>query len=296
MPKELLHGVIAAVPTPFSSALDIDGDAFIEHCQWCLNQGCDALNVLGTTGEANSLSFAQRSYVMTVAAERLERKRLMVGTGTPDLATTVSLTSLAFELGYAAALVLPPYYYKPVSEEGIFIWFSQLVAQTERTPIDLYLYNFPQLTGIEFSPSLAERLHVVFGERIKGIKDSSGNLDYARRLARLTGFAVFPSNEVSLAHATEDRFAGCISATINVTPAMSAALWRDQHDLKLQDGIRSLRQQISSHPLVAAVKWLVEKRTGNPIWKNVAPPNLPISGPDALTQLDSVAQQLTMSA
>lgn len=105
-----ISGVIAAVPTPFDDHGDIDDAAFIEHARWCLNNGCDFLNVLGTTGEANTLSATQRSALMMTAARELDGSRLMVGTGTPDLETTVALTRRAFDLGFAAALVLPPYY------------------------------------------------------------------------------------------------------------------------------------------------------------------------------------------
>jgi 4-hydroxy-tetrahydrodipicolinate synthase len=296
MSKHPLKGVIAAVPTPFSASREIDADAFVEHCRWCLDNGCDALNVLGTTGEANSLSFTQRSLVMEIAASSLDAGRLMVGTGTPDLATTVALTRRASELRYAAALVLPPFYYKPVPEDGIFAWFGRLVGQTQARPIDLYLYNFPQLTGIEFSPALAARLQSAFPDRIRGAKDSSGNLDYARQLAAIPGFAVFPSNEVSLADAGRDNYAGCISATVNIDPASSAALWKNQSDKALEENVRSLRQGVAAYPLVAAVKHLVGRRTGNPVWNNVAAPNMAIGDADALARLDALAGRLVHPA
>lgn len=128
MTQTRIAGVIAAVPTPIDGHGDIDGDAFLEHARWCLSNGCDCLNVLGTTGEANSLSAAKRSALMTTAAQGLDGSRLMVGTGTPDLETTVALTRRAFDLGFAAALVLPPYYYKPLEEDGLFAWFAELTA------------------------------------------------------------------------------------------------------------------------------------------------------------------------
>jgi 4-hydroxy-tetrahydrodipicolinate synthase len=293
MAETTIRGVIPAVPTPFSASREIDAEAFVEHCQWCLDKGCDALNVLGTTGEANSLSFAQRSTVMEIAASRLDRKSLMVGTGTPDLTTSIQLTRQASELGFAAALVLPPFYYKPVSEEGLFTWFAELISQTSAAPIDIYLYNFPQLTGIEFSPALATRLRAAFPDRIKGAKDSSGKLDYARSLAQISGFAVFPSSEVTLADAAHDSFAGCISATVNVDPAASVALWKRQDDAGLREKVASLRQAVAAHPLVAAVKYLVGKRAGNPIWRNLATPNMAITDASAISHLDAIVAGLT---
>jgi len=283
-----IAGVIAAVPTPFDDHGDIDGAAFIEHARWCFNNGCDFLNVLGTTGEANSLSATQRSALMTTAARELDGSRLMVGTGTPDRETTVALTRRAFDLGFAAALVLPPYYYKPVEEDGLFAWFAELVRMTAETPIAIYLYNFPQLTGIEFSPALSARLSQAFPKRILGAKDSSGNLAYARELAKIAGFGVFPSSEAVLADAGRHGYAGCISATVNIDPRSSQRLWCDQENAKLLEQVRGLRQTIATHPLIPAVKHLVGKRTGNADWNRVLPPQLPISDEKRLEGLDAI--------
>lgn len=288
MTKSRIAGVIAAVPTPFDHRGDIDGDAFIEHTRWCLESGCDFLNVLGTTGEANSLSASQRSALMATAARGLDAARMMVGTGTPDLETTVALTRRAFDLGFAAALVLPPYYYKPVEEDGLFAWFAELVRMTAETPIAIYLYNFPQLTGIEFSPALAARLSQAFPERIHGAKDSSGNLAYARELARIAGFGVFPSSETALADASRDGYAGCISATVNIDPRSSQQLWRDQENAALSEQVCGLRQAIAAHPLIPAVKYLVGKRTGNAGWGRVLPPQLEITDKARLESLDAL--------
>jgi 4-hydroxy-tetrahydrodipicolinate synthase len=288
-----IGGVIAAVPTPFTGNSTVDTDAFLEHGRWCLAKGCDVLNVLGTTGEANSLSFSQRCALMAAAAKGLDGDRTMVGTGMPDLETTIALTRQAYELGYAAALVLPPYYYKPVQDEGLFAWFARVIRETAHTPIGLYLYNFPQLTGIEFSPAMAAKLIQMFPERIRGAKDSSGNLDYARKLAQIPGFAVFPSNEAALGEAEKDNFAGCISATVNIDPQSSALLWRNQSDQATLDRVRNLRQAIAAHPLIPAVKYLVGKRTGYAVWGNVLPPNLKLAEAARLDRLDAIAAELT---
>ncbi|MDL2408542.1 dihydrodipicolinate synthase family protein [Rhizobium calliandrae] len=291
-----IGGVIAAVPTPFTENRTVDTDAFLEHGRWCLAKGCDLLNVLGTTGEANSLSFSQRRALMATAAKGLDGDRMMVGTGTPDLETTIALTRQAHELGYAAALILPPYYYKPVQEEGLFAWFAKVIQETAETPIAVYLYNFPQLTGIEFSPALAAKLIQLFPERIRGAKDSSGNLDYARQLAQIPGFAVFPSNEATLASAEKDNFAGCISATVNIDPQSSARLWKNQSDRATLDRVRHIRQAIAAHPLIPSVKYLVGKRTRNAIWNNLLPPNLKIAETERLDTLDAIAAELTSVA
>ena len=272
-----LSGVIAAVPTPFDAAGRPDTARFVRHCEWALANGCDGLNVLGTTGEANSLSSEDRATVMRAAASAFDRSRLMVGTGTPALSTTIELTRLAAELGFAAALVLPPYYYKPVSEEGLFAWFARVLDALGACPMGLYLDNFPQLTGIRFSPELAARLAAAYPGRLRGIKDSSGDLDYARQVASVEGFDVFPSDEAALAQAGADGYAGCISATVNLTVPTAARLWRNQDDAALREEVRRRRQAIASQPLVPAVKHLIGAREGDSAWDAVLPPLLQLS-------------------
>ena len=272
-----MRGVIAAVPTPFDERGEPHADLFVAHAQWALDNGCNGLNVLGTTGEANSLSAAQRKDVMRVAATALPAGRLMVGTGTPDLPTTAELTRFAFEAGFAAALVLPPYYYKPVTDDGLFAWFAAIVHLTAETPAPIYLYNFPQLTGIALSVDCAARLAKAFPDRIAGMKDSSGDLDYAAQMASIDGFEVFPSNEVALARAQTDGFAGCISATVNINAPRAADLWASPNDA---DALRSLsesRSHIASFPLVPAIKYLVAERLEQPAFAAVLPPLLPLN-------------------
>lgn len=170
----------------------------------------------------------------------------------------------------------------------MFAWFAELVRMTAETPIAIYLYNFPQLTGIEFSPALSARLSQAFPKRILGEKDSSGNLAYARELAKIAGFGVFPSSEAALADAGRDGYAGCISATVNIDPSSSQRLWHDQGNAQLLDQVRGLRQAIATHPLIPAVKYLVGKRTGNAVWNRVLPPQLPISDKKRLESLEAL--------
>ncbi len=272
-----LRGVIAAVPTPVDERGDPDCDLFLNHARWSLDYGCDGLNVLGTTGEANSLSAAQRKRVMEAASQALPKDRLMVGTGTPDLPTTEALTRYAHEAGFQAALVLPPYYYKPVADDGLYAWFETLVARTADAPIPIYLYNFPQLTGLAFSADLAARLSSSFPGRIVGMKDSSGDLDYAARIAQIDGFDVFPSSETALARAPADGYVGCISATVNINASVAAELWANPDNAEALASVTESRGFIASHPLVPAVKHLIGRRLDKPAFARVLPPLLALT-------------------
>jgi 4-hydroxy-tetrahydrodipicolinate synthase len=200
----------------------------------------------------------------------------MVGTGLPDLETTTELTRFAHEQGFAAALVLPPFYYKGISDDGLFAWFEALVAATEAAPIPLYLYNFPQMTGIVFSPEVARRLAEAFPDRIRGAKDSSGDLGYAAQLAEIEGFDVFPSSEVALATADGYGFAGCISASVNVAPSLSAALWTDRRNTELLSEVERVRTGVSAQPLIPAVKYLVGRIHGDDDYEALRPPLMPL--------------------
>ncbi|WP_346911793.1 dihydrodipicolinate synthase family protein [uncultured Roseibium sp.] len=176
-------GVIAAIVTPVAEDGTPDAVRFLRHARWLLANGADGLNVLGTTGEATSFSAGQRRTLMTAIASELDPSRLMVGTGCPDLATTTALTRHAHDLGFGAALVLPPYYYKGVGDNGLYSYFASLVEATADRPIPILLYNFPQMTGIRFSPALAERLSTQFPGRIVGAKEQFRR----SRLCRGTG-------------------------------------------------------------------------------------------------------------
>ncbi|WP_323766512.1 dihydrodipicolinate synthase family protein [Marinovum sp.] len=286
-----MQGIIAAVPTPVNATGVPQKAPFLEHGRWALANGCDGLNVLGSTGEANSFDSATRKQVMGWAAKAFAPDSLMVGTGTPSLAETVALTRHADDLGYRVALVLPPYYYKPASDDGLFRWYEALHQALGACRIGIYFYNFPQMTGITLPPAVIARLRQTYPERFTGIKDSSGDLDYCRRLsADLPGFAVFPSSETSLAEAATAGFAGCISATVNQTAPLCARVWaaRQAPDAALLDRIGALRGAIAGAPLIPAVKYLVGCRSGHADWAHTLPPFTPLTEAQTarLEQLD----------
>jgi len=272
-----LNGVIAAAATPVTLDLEPDLPRFVALCRWLLSHGCDGLNICGTTGEATSLTVAQRMAVMTAAASSLPVSQLMVGTGAASMGDAIALTRHAATLGFAGALLLPPFYYKEVAEEGIARYFAGIVAATEAMPIDLYLYNFPALSGIEYSLHLVARLRTAFGERIVGLKDSSGNLDYASRVASVApDFRVFPSNEAVLIRARAGEFAGCISASANVNPEFCARAYREGDGDALERAGR-IRTLVSQRPLIASVKAVLALRLGDAAYATVLPPLTPLS-------------------
>lgn len=274
--QKRLKGVIAAVPTPLEADSRPDHTRFLAHARWALDNGCAALNVLGSTGEATSLAPAARMALMRHAATHLPVARMMVGTGAPDLETATQLTRQAGECGFAAALILPPYYYTAVSDDGLFAFFDALVNATQDSAVAIYLYNFPQMTGISLSADLCARLKQAHPQRIMGAKDSSGDLDHSETLGRIADFDVFPSDESSIAQAAQRGFAGTISATVNVSAPVAARLWATPEDVEALAQVKRVRATISAQPLIPAVKHMVALRQEDPAWEEVVPPFLPL--------------------
>src|SRR6266704_2352378 len=242
MTEARLSGVIAAIATAVDANGEPDCARSTALAKFLLDHGCDGLNVLGTTGEATSFSIEQRRKLMNAYAETgLPMARLMVGTGAAAVRDAVELTRHAAELGFAAALVLPPFYYKGVADDGLMAYVEAIVAATEHRPIPVYLYHFPALSGVPWHVGLLARIVSGFGDRIAGLKDSSGDLGFSRAAAAVApGFAVFPSNE----------------AAVNIR--------------KLFDG----------KPHIAGVKALLAHVHDDPAWARVMPPLTACSAAD----------------
>lgn len=276
-----LSGVIAAIATPIDDNGAPDLKRAVKLAHYLLDNGCDGLNVLGTTGEATSFARQERMAVMNAyKAEGLPLDRLMVGTGAAAVSDAVALTRYAAELGFAGALVLPPFYYKDVPDEGLAAYIGALVQATTDKPIPLYLYHFPAMSGLPWYLTLIKRLLESFPSRIVGLKDSSGNMAFARAAAAISReFAVFPSTEAALLEARSGAFAGCISATANCNADLCARAWRDGDPTAL-DAAVTIRKLFDGKPLVSGVKALLAHIHGDPALARVKPPLAPLSAAD----------------
>src|SRR6476619_4634936 len=227
MAETKLRGVIAAVATPVAEDGSPDTARATKLARYLIDHGCDGLNVLGTTGEATSFSLDERKRVMDAyKAAGLPLDRMMVGTGAAATADAIALTRYAAELGFAGALVLPPFYYKGVPDDGLVAYIDAIVKATAQKPVPIYLYHYPQQSGLHWHAALLQRLLETFGPRIVGLKDSSGDMNYAREAAAISkSFDVFPSTEAVLLDARAGAFAGCISATANLNADLCQLAW-----------------------------------------------------------------------
>ncbi|AQQ05351.1 hypothetical protein B0E33_18670 [Roseibium algicola] len=276
-----LTGVVAAIPTPVSTDFVPNAGQLIDLAERLLAQGCHGINLLGTTGEAVSFTRRERVRLMEDVSKRGDLvARMMVGTGAAAFDDAVELTRVADRSGYRAALVLPPFYYKNITQKEIADWVSFLIDRAAPRSASIYLYNFPQMTGLTFERQSVALLRERFGEVVAGLKDSSGNRKYAAELASLfPGFAVFPSNEALLAERVQDGFAGCISASVNASAALARAVHDDPVGARISgvvDQMNAIRTALTQLPLVPALKALVGSDLNDGNWARTVPPLEPL--------------------
>jgi 4-hydroxy-tetrahydrodipicolinate synthase len=284
MPENALYGgVNAAVLTAMNADLSIDLDRMAAHCRWLLANGCNGLGLLGTTGEANSLGIQERMDVLEgLVARGIPAARLMPGTGTTNITDTVLLTRHAENLGCPGALLLPPFYYKNPSEDGLLAYFNEVIQRTGGN-IKIFLYNFPQQSAVPFTVGFLERLLKANPGKVKGIKDSSGSYDnglsYVEAFAR-DGFEVYAGDDALLKPLLEKGSAGCITAASNVNCAIGAqvyANWSNPTGAAAQEVLSSTRKAVISVPLISGLKALVARNTGDSRWLNIRPPHLQLT-------------------
>ena len=273
MTQTSLSGVIAAVATAVDQQGAPDTERSTALARYLLDNGCDGLNVLGTTGEATSFSVAERQQVMNAyRAAGLPLDRLMVGTGAAAVADAIALTRLAAALGFGGALILPPFYYKGVPDDGLFGYMQAIVTATADKPIPIYLYHYPAQSGLPWHTKLIARLLDAFGDRIVGLKDSSGDMQYAREAAAVRpNFKVFPSTEAALLEARSGAFAGCISATANLNADLCARAWRNADEGALTQAV-AIRKLFDGKALVPGVKALLAHIHADAGWTRMKPP------------------------
>lgn len=291
-----LKGVIAAIITPVTGTAQVDTDRLVVRARHMLDHGCDGLNLLGTTGEATSLSLKERMRTMeAVAAAGLPMDRIMVGTGASAMSDAVALSKCAADLGFAAALLLPPFYYKPVSDDGLIGYVGAIVAATASADLPIFLYNFPALSGIPYTVERVSLLLDAFGGRIAGLKDSSGDIGYAEQIAALSpSLSVFPSSEAVLLRARAGDFAGCISATANLNYADCARAFHEGDEEALGRAI-AVRTAFSGVPLVPAIKETLARTLQDPALATLIPPLsalTPEQSADLKQRLDKVPADL----
>jgi 4-hydroxy-tetrahydrodipicolinate synthase len=273
-----IRGVLSPVVTPFDSNLKPDAARLVKHCQWLLANDV-GLAVFGTNSEANSLSVDEKLHLLDALAEAgIPGERMMPGTGCCALSDSVTLTRKAVKHGAGGVLMLPPFYYKGVSDEGLYRNFAEIIEQVGDSRLRVYLYHIPQVSNVPISLALIERLLKAYPGTIAGVKDSSGNWDNTNAMLEQfqpEGFDVFPGSETFLLAALRGGGAGCISATANVNPAAIAKLnatWQNNDADAQQKALDNIRDIFQDYVMIPALKAAVAHYGGDSTWNRLRPP------------------------
>jgi len=282
--RRAVYGVWVPLLTPLRADLSIDIPRLVAHARWCLDQGCHGIALFGTTGEANSFAVEERMDALeALLAHGIEPQRLMIGTGCCAAPDSIRLTRHAAGQGCDKVLVLPPFYYKNVSDEGLLRAYAQVIEGVGEARLRVLLYHFPAMSGIAISTRLIRDLHARFPEVVIGIKDSTGDwTSTAALIEEFPGLCIFPGTELLLLDALEAGGCGCITATANINAGairtvFDAWLDDDGRQARAQEASARIRATIDTRPMIPALKQVVAHYLRDPAWTAVRAPLLPLA-------------------
>lgn len=276
-----LTGAFAPVVTPFKPDGSADVERYIAHCRWLLDQGA-GLAPFGTNSEANSIPPAERMALLDALIEAgLPAARMLPGTGACSAQETAELTRHAVQRGCAGVLMLPPFFYKGITDEGLYAYYAEVIERVADARLRLYLYHIPALSGVPIAHAVIERLLRDFPGIVVGIKDSSGDWDnLAAMLERFPQLAVFPASESLISRSRPLGARGCISASVNINPGAISQLveaWNGADGPALQARVDRVRQIVQARPMIAALKEVLAQSLHDPAWRRVRPPLVPLA-------------------
>jgi len=290
-----IAGVLSPVVTPFKADLSPDPERFVRQCRWLLSQNV-GLAVFGTNSEANSLSVDERIDLLDrLVGAGIDPARMMPGTGCCALSDSVRLTAHAVKLGCAGALMLPPFYYKGVSDDGLFRSFAEVIERVGETRLRVYLYHIPPVAQVSITLGLVERLLKAYPTQTAGMKDSSGDWNNTKAFLDAfsrSGFDVFAGSETFLLSNMRNGGTGCISATANVHPGPIARLydtWRNGDADQQQARLDEIRGVFQRFPMIPALKAAIASYGHDSAWATVRPPLVELTTEQAkalVTELD----------
>ena len=295
-----LPAVLSPVLTPFKADGSPDAQKLLKQCKWLDACGVGQA-IFGTNSEANSMSASQKMSTLTALVEGgLNPEHMMPGTGATSIDETVHMTRHALDHECAGVLMLPPFYYKDITDDGLFAHFSEVIQKVGNSALQIYIYNIPPVTKINLSLSLLERLAKEYSKTVVGMKDSSGDWAYTESVIKLlapSGFRVYAGSEVFLMRTLRAGGVGCISATANVNPKAIAELtahWRESNADDRQADLDKLRAIFAQYQMIAGMKTAVAHFSKDPDWLRVRPPLMQLSA-DQQAKLLSELQKANFS-
>ncbi len=294
-----IEGVLSPVVTPFKRDYAPDAERFVRHCRWLLKNGCAGLAVFGTNSEANSMSVAEKRQLLeALVAGGVPAAALMPGTGHSALSDSIELTRAAVKLGCAGVLMLPPFYYKGVSDEGLYRNFAEIIERVGDDRLQLYLYHIPPVSQVPISLALIEKLISKYPGIVAGVKDSSGEWPNTKAMLDnfgKNGFDVFAGSEAFLLDNMRNGGKGCITATGNVNPGPIDKLyrnWRSPEADRMQAEITATRKIVQKQPMIPALKATIAHFSNDAQWKTCRPPLVELSS----SQEETLVRELKASS
>jgi 4-hydroxy-tetrahydrodipicolinate synthase len=278
LPADRFTGVLAAAVTPVDNNLIPNQALMTDHCKWLLKNGVDGLAILGTTGEANSFSLKERIRIIEDLIEAgIPANKMMPGTGSCTLTDAVILSSLCVKAGTRGVLMLPPFYYKNPSDDGLFAFFSEVIQRVGSDALKIYLYHFPQQSATPFSLSLIERMVKEYPNTIVGMKDSSGDLEnMVAAVKNFPEFCVLSGADDLVLPLLKQGGGGCITACANILPRLLKEMYegfRSGEDItEANEMITAVRKVMAKLPAPPGQKAIIARHTGNDKWRNMRPP------------------------
>ena len=297
----MIKGLIAPILTPFDDNLNLNQSLYNSLATQLLANGVSGLAPFGTTGEALSVSQSERKAALEgLVAAGVDPAIMIPGTGLCNLPDTIDLCQHAVSLGCAGVMVLPAFYFKGMSDDGLYDYYAQLIAGVNDQRLKIYLYHIPQVSGVGLSIDLVRKLHAHFPNVVVGIKDSSGDWDNTKALLDIEGLIVYPGSELPIIEAVRQGAPGCISATANlngtdiaeVIDLCLAGKW-DEAEVKHKK-VRAVRLMFQDYAPIPAQKALLARSTGNSTWSNLRPPMRPMAKDKLDALADNLASQFNM--
>ena len=290
-PHHLIEGLWCASLTPLSVSGAIDHARFVAHVQWLFSQGVAGVAPFGTTGEGQSFSVDERRAGLDALLAASPAQRLLPGTGCASLTETIALTKHATSAGCVASLVLPPFFWKDVSDDGLFAWYARLIEGVNDPRLRIFLYHLPQVSSVPLSVDLVARLASAFPGTIAGIKDSQGSWDNtAALLARVPQLTIVIGHEPDLPRLIAAGGAGTICGVANVYPHLVKALLSRDASVQTKARIARFIEITFMQPFLPAFKCMVSDRTGDAAWRNVRPPLVPLTEAQQKTLRETLDQ------
>ena len=283
-----ISGVFSAALTPIKQDLSINKDLFLRHCQYLMRQGHDGLAIFGTTGEANSLSIQQKKdHLDFLVANRIDPRVLIPGTGSSSLSDAIDMTKHAASHKVKAILMLPPFYYKNVSREGIINYYRHVIERVGDNKLKYILYHIPQNSYVSIDLKIIEILLTLYPNNVIGLKDSSGDSDRMMKIIKyFNEFSVFCGHDSLALNICKRGGAGAITAGTNVCGKLLNFIiknHKNESSIKnfadLQNLLKQIRQLITSHEPISLMKAYFSVVDNIPDWNNVLPPLKKIENP-----------------